>query len=183
MTVITTVSGFQGLAADAKPTVGVSLGATFVETDTNKVFNWNGIAWSSGTATLSEVQFLQSKADAGKLIFASGSTGTVSTVVCSYTPANATTFVLYQAKAQNLQLYTSTTGLEVRLRNNGTMREVLIGTAVINGAGVAFTNNSQFSSTKGDILVGNGALTYDIFNFAVPSLAENTFASFEGYLE
>ena len=51
---------YAGLSTDAKPRSGVYAGATFEETDTGRLFRWDGVSWSAsaspaGDATLADV--------------------------------------------------------------------------------------------------------------------------------
>lgn len=43
---ITTTQSFVGLSVDDKPTVGVSVGSTFLETDTSDVYIYSADGWS-----------------------------------------------------------------------------------------------------------------------------------------
>ena len=36
---------YSGLSSDTKPTSNLTLGNLFVETDTNRIFIWNGSTW------------------------------------------------------------------------------------------------------------------------------------------
>ena len=50
---------YSGLSGDTKPTTNLTTGNLFVETDTDKVFMWNGSAWDiaigDGTITAAKI--------------------------------------------------------------------------------------------------------------------------------
>lgn len=43
---VTTVQRYLGLSSDTKPTIGVSAGSIYVETNTSDRYAYNGSAWS-----------------------------------------------------------------------------------------------------------------------------------------
>ena len=43
---IATTKNFIGLSTDAKPTVGVPMGSTFLESDTSDTYIYNAAGWS-----------------------------------------------------------------------------------------------------------------------------------------
>ncbi len=115
------------------------------------------------TDGLNELEFLASKAAAGKLIIVSGTTTSTGSV-CSYTPANGATFILYKASVR-MSSGSSNTGFTSQLRNNGTVLETIYGgTGTINGV----PSSPEFI-IKGDQLIGDGSKKYDINISAISS--------------
>ena len=45
MAITTQVATYSGLSSDTKPTTSLTTGNLFVETDTNRIFQWSGSAW------------------------------------------------------------------------------------------------------------------------------------------
>ena len=124
---------------------------------------------TSSSGSVSEIQFLASQAALGNLIEKSGSVVAVG-VICTYTVPNGKTFTLYRANyAANNNAY------KVQLRNNG----VAIETRGFNVA-LAQVLTTDFV-TRGDQLVGTGALAYDINN-SVNGGAVSLEAGFMGYI-
>lgn len=167
MTIIATPNGFSGLSTNTKPTVGVSPGNIFIETDTNKIYIWNNSSWSLIlTSAPTEVQFLGTQFTNGNGIITFGSI-TSTGVVCSYTPATGKTFTLYRARCNNNNTATCTADL----RNNTTIND-------------SISCNNQIVSTdygiKGDQLIGNSSKTYDING----TIGTGTLkGSIEGYIQ
>ena len=124
---------------------------------------------TSSSSSVSEIQFLASQAALGNLIEKSGSVVAVG-VICTYTVPNGKTFTLYRANyAANNNAY------KVQLRNNG----VAIETRGFNVA-LAQVLTTDFV-TRGDQLVGTGALAYDINN-SVNGGGVSLEAGFMGYI-
>ena len=45
MAITTQGATYSGLSSDTKPTTNLTAGNLFVETDTNRIFQWSGSAW------------------------------------------------------------------------------------------------------------------------------------------
>ena len=45
MAITTQGATYSGLSSDTKPTTNLTTGNLFVETDTNRIFQWTGSAW------------------------------------------------------------------------------------------------------------------------------------------
>ena len=125
---------------------------------------------------MSEVQFLQAKSDGGSMINVTASVTSPgnNVVICSYTPATGTTFVLFSGEVVTQGL--SATADLVELRNNGTVRGIIPVSGGNTGPTIA-----KFAN-KGDTLIGNSTETYDIFNLnTVAGIIVG--ATLTGYLE
>lgn len=126
-----------------------------------------------GSPNLTEIQFLQSKSDAGNLIMVNGSISSATGVITSYTPASSTTFVVVMAKIN----WTVGTGSSTtQLRNNTTVRETSTG---VMGSGQQPYNYEYI--IRGDTLVGDGAKTYDLNCSA--NTGQTIYGVILGYLE
>lgn len=126
------------------------------------------------TDGLNELEFLASKAAAGKLIIVTG-TANASGVIASYTPANGATFILYQAILRLSPTGASRT-CTAQLRNNATVLDTLY---CSDGSGVP--SNAPFI-IKGDQLIGNGSQSYDINISAVSGTPPQMVGTIIGYL-
>lgn len=131
---------------------------------------------------VSEVQFLQGQAALGKLISVSGSVtaGGAAQSVCSYVPANGTTFVLYQAGYTWTSDNAAAGNFVVQLRNNGTVKATgVAGERNVSGQ-LSLSHNFP---TKGDQLAGDGAKIYDVYWTSTSnSVYEQCAATISGYL-
>lgn len=135
---------------------------------------------------MSELQFLQAKSDLGSMIFVSGSiTSTANTVIISYTPATGNTFVIVSGSVVCDSDSTAVlTGGVCQLRNNTSVREYLSAVAGLISGGTPFTVSPKtVVLTKGDTLIGNGVLTYDLFQLTAFGTSAKVYGSIQGYLE
>lgn len=157
------VKGFLRIPTCAGVPTGIPTngnGSLIYDTTDNVLYVYSG-GWlaAGGGAGTSEVQFLQGKAASGKLIMVSGyvNNPAATSTLISYTPANGATFVLYRA---NVLVQNTSAGIgesRIELRNNGT---------IVGSAGSYVISNTAMMEfvVKGDQLVGNGTIIYDIFN-------------------
>lgn len=141
------------------------------------------VKFKTTTSTaLSEVQFLQGQSALGKGINVTGGAISIAanTSVASYTPANGTTFVLYQASYTYYNENSAGTMSVLQLRNNG----VALGQGVVGSVAVGTTNQylSYVFPTKGDQLIGNGVKVYDTFNLIARGGGDRIDSSIAGYL-
>lgn len=132
------------------------------------------------TDGMNELEFLASKAAAGKLVIVSSSVASTG-AAASYTPASGTTFILYRAKAViDSKLNGNSTAI-AQLRNNSTVQDVIF---LVTGGTVAANTGSSPATEfiiRGDQLIGDGSKKYDI-NISSNANSETIYGTIIGYL-
>lgn len=118
---------------------------------------------------LPDIAFLAVQALAGNIIIAIGATSTTGVMV-SYTPANGKRFIILNCGVIQ-DTNRSITTAYVLVRNNGVQHDLLFSTI----------GNQNKDVISGDILIGNGILTYDMYLYQSPILASVT-ATFKGFI-
>lgn len=133
-----------------------------------------------GSTNLTDIQFLQSKADAGDLIIVNATVTApgAGVVLVSYTPPNGRTFVLLKGKVTGYM--GNTANHQYYLRNN-TTRQDSVQSIAASQTGDVGIKNGEFSLV-GDVLVGDGVKTYDIYN-VVSTPSSVIEVTITGYLE
>lgn len=109
---------------------------------------------------LSDTIIMSKKEFEGKTVSAQGGTSTVSSTICSYTPASGKTFYLHKA-AVNTDNSASSGALSyrVQIRNDGTTIDILEGGLNAGGAVGRRTDTVM----EGDSLDGDGVKIFDIY--------------------